>query len=134
MGLTDAPENVHAGDEAQSDQSGRRTPAERPTRELLKSLGFSSFWQLVGVLALEIAAAWFVLVLATALVSDDLPAAMLWQRLQVLFLSRPTTLAFLFVLATAVAVPTFIWFQVSFMWILILWRRWRASQAQRSAE
>ena len=122
---------VHAADEAQSDQSGRRTPAKRPALDLLKSLGFSSAWQLVVVMALEIALAWFTLAVATALVSDDLPAATLAQRLQVLFSSRPTTLAFLFVLALAVVVPTFIWFHVSFMWVLVLWRRWRESQAQR---
>ena len=131
MGLTEAPEKVHAVDEAQSDQSGRRTPAKHSSLELLKSLGFSSVWQLVVVMALEIAVAWFALAVATALVADDLRAATLWQRLQVLFLSRPTTLAFLFVLATAVVVPTFIWFHVSFMWVVVLWRRWRASQAQR---
>ena len=128
MGLTDSPVDAHAVDEAHSDQSGRGTPAKRPTQDLLKSLGFSSFWQVVVVLALEIAVAWFALALATALVSDDLPAATLWQRLQVLVSSRPTTLAFLFVMATAVVVPTFIWFQVSFMWVLVLWRRWKASQ------
>ena len=120
--------NVHAVDEAQSDQSGPGPPAKRPTLDLLKSLGFSSIWQLVVVMALEIALAWLTLAVATALVSDDLPAGMLWQRLQVLFSSRPTTLAFLLVLATAVVVPTFIWFQVSFMWVLVLWRRWKASQ------
>ena len=52
MGLTDAPENVHAVDKAQSDQSGRRTPAKHLTRELLKLVGFSSFWQLIVVMAL----------------------------------------------------------------------------------
>ena len=80
-------------------------------------------------MALEITVAWFTLAVAVALVSDDLPVATLWQRLQVLFLSRPTTLAFLFVLATAIVVPTFIWFHVSFLWVLVLWRRWRASEA-----
>ena len=134
MGLTDAPEKVHAVDEAQSDQSGRRTPAKRPMRELLKILGFSSPWRLVVVLALEIAVAWFALAFAVAWVSDDLPVATLWQRLQALVLSRPTTLAFLFVLAAAIVVPTFLWFHVSFLWVLVLWRRWRASKGQRSAE
>lgn len=131
--------------EAQSDHSGRGTPAKHPTRdttrartqsplELLKLLGFSSFGRLVLVLVLEVAVAWFALALAVALVSDDLPVATVSQRLQVLFSSRPTTLVFLLALAAAVVVPTFVWFHVSVLWVRVLWRRWRASQAPRSAQ
>ena len=140
--ITDAPERLHAVDEDQSDQSGRRTPTKHPTRgttktrtrlELLRLLGFSSLRQLVLVLVLEVAVAWFVLTLAVALVSDDPQMATLWQRLEALFSSHPTTLVFLLALAAAIVVPTFLWFHVLFLWLLVLWRRWRASQAQRSA-
>ena len=85
-------------------------------------------------MVLEIAVAWLALALAVAWVSDDLGAGTLWQRLHALFVSRPTTLAFLFVVAVAVVVPTFIYFHVSFLWALVLWRRWRVSHAQRSNE
>lgn len=137
MELTDAPapKKAPAVNQAQSDQSGRSKTPPQPRPELLKLLGFSSFWLLVLVLALEIAVTWFALALAVALVSTDLPVATLWQRFQVLLSTRPTTLVFLFVLAAAIVVPTFIWFHVSFLWVRLLWRDWRtrASQAQRSA-
>ncbi len=141
---TDAPEKMHAVDKAQSDQSGRKTPAKRPTRRTTKTrtepqlgllglLGFSSFRQMVLVLAVEVAVAWSALTIALAFVSDDLPMATLWQRLQALFSSQPTTLVFLLGLAAAIVVPTFLWFQMVFLWIRVLWRRPRARQAQRSA-
>ncbi len=87
------------------DQSGREMPAKRPTRdttktrkepqlEILRLLGFSSFRQMVLVLVVEVALAWSALTIAVAFVSVDLPMATLWQRVQVLFSSQPTTLVF----------------------------------------
>lgn len=101
-------------DEAQSDQ-------------LLRLLGFSSLRRLVLVLVLEVAVAWFALMFAVALVSDGLPMATLWQRLQALFSSQPQTVILLLSLAAAIVVPTFLYFHVLFLWLLVLWRRWRAS-------
>lgn len=144
MALTDPPENVHAVNEPQSDESGPSTLAKLPTggttktrtqlrQELLKLLGFSSFSRLLLVLALEIAVAWLALALALALTLAAPPTATLWQRLQALFWGDQTTLVFLFVVGTAIVVPTFIWFHITFLWVLVLWRRWRTSRVQRSA-
>jgi len=128
-------------DETHSDHSGREAPAKHPARdttrapqsprELLKLLGFSSLRRLVLVLVIEVVVAWFALALAVALVSDNLPVATLSQRFQVLSLSRPTTLVSLFVVAAAVVVPTFVWFHVSLLWVRVLWRQWRDTQAGR---
>lgn len=145
MELTGPPEKLQAVDEAQSDQSGRRTPAKDRTRptskartkpqlELLRLLGLSSFGQAGLILVLEIVVAWAALAIAVALVSDDLPMTTLWQRLQVLISSRPTTVVFLLAIAAAIVVPTFLWFHVVFVWVLVLWRLRRAPQARRAAD
>ena len=139
-----AQENPHAVSAVRSvppDPSGSGAPAEHPRpkarshthRELLNILGFSSLSRLILVLVLEIVVAFFVLAFAVALVSDDLPGATLWQRLQVLLSARPTMVFFLLTLASAIVVPTFIWFHVTFLWILVLWRRWRMSRAEGGA-
>ncbi len=136
-----AQENPHAVTSVPPDPSGSGAPAEhaRPKgrsythRELLNILGFSSFTRLILVLVLEIVVAFFVLALSVALVSDDLPGATIWQRLQVLLSARPTMVFFLLTLASAIVVPTFIWFHVTFLWILVLWRRWRMSRAEGGA-
>ena len=134
MGLTEAPEHAR---EHESERSGRGAehPGREPTQSvnLVKLLGFSSLWRLVLVLTLEIAVAFFALAIAVVSVSDDLPVATFWQRLQVLFSSRPTTLGFLFVLSTAIVVPTFMYFHVTLLWSRILWRHWRAAHGQSPA-
>lgn len=86
------------------------------------------------ILVLEVVVAWFALTLVVAFVLDDLPMTTLWQRIQVLVSTRPATLGVSLVLAAGIVVPSFLWFQVTVMWLRVLWRRRQALQGQRSVE
>lgn len=122
---------MHAKDEVRSDQSGRRKVAKH---RLWSLLGLSSLRQVLLLLGLEIAVAWLVLALAVAFVSNDPPMTTSWQRLQVLFSSRPTTLVMLLGVAAGVMVPSFVWIQVLFVWMRILPHELQASRPRRPAD
>jgi hypothetical protein len=120
------PEKRHAVDEARSDQSVRKTPAEL---ELSSFFGLPDLRLILWGVALGVIITWFALMLIVPLMSNDLPMATPWQRLQDLFLTRPTTALLLLGVAVAFVLPNFAWLYVLFVWLRVLWRRSRVPQA-----
>lgn len=109
--------------EPRSDQSDTRRPI-KAHQELLNFLGLSNFRQLFLILVLEIVVVWMALTVAASLVLYGFPPKTVpWQHFQTLVSTRRDVVGFLFALAVGVVVPTFIWFQVLFLWIGVLLKR-----------